>query len=139
MSRSAAAVKQVRPGVQVIGVEPVGAATMTASLDAGRPVVLETVRSVADGLLPARPGDLTFAHAHAFVDAVVTVSDDAIERAVAWLFRHAKLVVEQSAAASVAAALAASASSQDGPIVAVVSGGNISGSALIGILERVGH
>ena len=135
----AAAVKQVRPGVQVIGVEPVGAATMTASLDAGRPVALETVSSVADGLLPLRPGDVTFAHTRAFIDAVVTVSDNAIERAVAWLFRHAKLVVEPSGAASVAAAVAAAVSSVDEPIVAVVSGGNISGSALGGILERVGH
>ncbi len=134
----AAAVKQVRPAVHVIGVEPVGAATMTASLDAGRPVTLETVGSVADGLLPVRPGDLTFAHAHAFIDAVVTVSDDAIERALAWLFRHAKLVAEPSGAASVAAALATPASSLDEPIVAVVSGGNISGAALSGILERVG-
>ena len=135
----AAAAKQVRPGVQVIGVEPVGAATMTASLEAGRPVALETVSSVADGLLPIRPGDLTFAHAQAFLDAVVTVSDDAIERAVAWLFRHAKLVVEPSGAASVAAALATSAVSLDAPIVAVVSGGNISESALSAIVSRVGH
>ena len=136
-----AAVKQASPGVKVIGVEPVGAATMTASLDAGRPVTLETVRSVADGLLPVRPGDLTFAHAHAFVDAVVTVSDDAIERAVAWLFRYAKLVVEPSGAASVAAALITSGSSLDldASTVAVVSGGNISGPALVGIVERVGH
>jgi len=134
-----AAVKQVSPGVKVIGVEPVGAATMTASLDAGRPVTFETVSSVADGLLPVRPGDLTFAHAHAFVDAVVTVSDDAIERAVAWLFQYAKLVVEPSGAASVAAALVTSDSSLDEPTVAVVSGGNISGSALIGIVERAGR
>ena len=134
-----AAVKQVSPGVKVIGVEPVGAATMTASLDAGRPVTLETVSSVADGLLPVRPGDLTFAHAHAFVDAVVTVSDDAIERAVAWLFRYAKLVVEPSGAASVAAALVTSGSSLDASTVAVVSGGNISGPALVGMVERVGH
>lgn len=134
----AAAVKQVRPGAKVVGVEPVGAATMTASLDAGRPVTLEAVSSVADGLLPVRPGDLTLAHAHAFVDAVVTVSDHAIEQAVAWLFRNAKLVVEPSGAASVAAALATSASSFDEPSVAIVSGGNISGSALSAILSRVG-
>ena len=134
----AAAVKHVRPGVQIIGVEPVNAATMTASLGAGRPVTLETVSSVADGLLPMRPGDLTFAHTQAFVDEVVTVSDDEIERAVAWLFRHAKLVVEPSGAASVAAALATTAASLDAPIVAVVSGGNISGSALGRILSRVG-
>ena len=133
-----AAVKQVRPGVRVIGVEPEGAATMTASLDGGRPMTLETVCSVADGLLPVRPGDLTFAHTQAFVDGVVTVADDAIEWALAWLFRHAKLVVEPSGAASVAAVLATSISSLDDTTVAVVSGGNISGPAVGEILERVG-
>lgn len=133
-----AAVKQVSPSVKVIGVEPVGAATMTASLDAGRPVTFETVSSVADGLLPVRPGDLTFAHVDEFIDAVVTVSDDAIERAVAWLFQYAKLVVEPSGAASVAAALVRSDASLDEPTVAVISGGNISGSALAGIIERAG-
>ena len=116
-----------------------GVACVYVPIGAGRPVTLETVSSVADGLLPVRPGDLTLAHAHAFVDAVVTVSDHAIEQAVAWLFRDAKLVVEPSGAASVAAALATSASSLDEPSVARVSGGNISGSALSAILSRVGH
>jgi len=135
----AAAVKQARPGVKVIGVEPVGAAKMTASLDAGRPVTLETVSSVADGLLPVRPGDLTFRHTQAFVDDIVTVTDDAIDLALAWLFRRAKLVVEPSGAASVAAALSTAASSLDDATVAVVSGGNISGIALGAILERAEH
>ena len=143
VSGVAAAVKQRRAGVEVIGVEPAGAAKMTASLSAGRPVTLGAVSSVADGLLPVRPGRLTFAHTRAFVDAVVTVNDDAIERALAWLFRYAKLVVEPSGAASVAAALATSVADSgadvDEPIVAVVSGGNIAESKLSEILERVGH
>jgi len=89
--------------------------------------------------LPMRPGDLTFAHTQALVDEVVTVSDDAIERVVAWLFRHAKLVVELSGGASVAAALATSAASLDVQIVVVVRGEKISGSALSVIISRVGY
>ena len=65
----AAAIKQSKPSVRVIGVEPTGAAAMKASLDAGHPVTLARTESVADGLMPVRPGDLTFAHVKAFVDA----------------------------------------------------------------------
>jgi threonine dehydratase len=113
----------VRPSVRIIGVEPVGARTMGASIDAGRPVTLEQTASIADGLLPVRPGDLTFAHVQAFVDELVTVEDDAIADAVVWLFRKAKLVVEPSGAASLAAILGAPAAPD--VTVAVLSGGNI--------------
>jgi threonine dehydratase len=96
----AAAVKQSMPGVRVIGVEPIGAAAMKASLEAGHPVTLPKTESVADGLMPVRPGDLTFAHARKFVDTVVTVSDDEIIEAVLWLFTKAKVVAEPSGAAT---------------------------------------
>ena len=52
----AAAVKRRRPSARVIGVEPVGAAAMARSVEAGAPVTLESVASIADGLLPVRPG-----------------------------------------------------------------------------------
>ena len=132
----AAAVKQARPAAQVIGVEPVGAACLAASLAAGRPVTLERTASVADGLLPVRPGDLTFAAAEALVDDVVQVQDEAIERAVAWLCRHAKLVAEPSGAAATAAALAAEADPAAGLSVAVVSGGNVAPAALADLLRK---
>lgn len=131
-----AAVKQTCPRARVIGVEPAGAAKMLASLHEGRPKTLRSVNSVADGLLPVRPGNLTFLHVQEFVDTVVTVKDEVIERAVAWLFRSAKLVVEPSGAASVAAALTAASSTNYETCVAVVSGGNISGSALSKILKK---
>ena len=85
-----AAVKRMRASVRVIGVEPVRAARMTASLAAGAPVTLDTTTSIADGLLTLRPGDLTFAHVQAFVDGIVTVTDDEIAAAVKWLFHQAK-------------------------------------------------
>ena len=73
-----AAVKRMRPSVRVVGVEPAGAARMTASIAAGRPVTLDRTASIADGLLTLRPGDITFAHVQAFVDDVVTVTDEEI-------------------------------------------------------------
>ena len=125
----AAAIKQTRPSVRVIGVEPSGAAAMKASLEAGHAVTLAKAHSIADGLMPVRPGDLTFAHARAFVDEVITVEDTQIIDAVLWLFAAAKVVAEPSGAATVAAALNGASK---GITVAIVSGGNIG-------LEKLGE
>ena len=118
----AAATKQTRPDVRVVGVEPAGAAAMKASLEAGQAVTLPKTESVADGLMPVRPGDITFAHAKEFVDEVVTVSDDQIIDAMLWLFTSAKIVAEPSGAATVGAALNGAAR---GVTVAIISGGNV--------------
>jgi threonine dehydratase len=119
-----AAIKLSRPEVKVIGVEPAGAAAMKVSMAAGHPVALERTHSIADGLIPLRPGDLTFAHAQRFLYHVVTVEDEQIMDAVLWLLASAKIVVEPSGAATVAAALAG-VGPIDAPTVAIVSGGNM--------------
>jgi threonine dehydratase len=101
---------------------------MKASVEAGHPVTLPKTASIADGLMPVRPGDITFAHVQKFVDAIVTVEDAAIADAVLWTFTKAKLVAEPSGAATVAAVLGGALDAAldiDGPLVAVVSGGNI--------------
>ena len=133
----AAAIKRQKPVVRVIGVEPTGAASMKASIEGGQPVTLDKTHSIADGLLVARPGDLSFAHVQAFVDELVTVEDEAIARAVVWLFHHAKLVVEPSGAATVAAFLARTgrASRASGVTVAVLSGGNMAVDTLASLLK----
>ena len=130
-----AAIKQRRRDVRVIGVEPaVAARTRTASRAAGHPVTLEQTASIADGLMALRPGDLTFAHVQAFVDEVITVLEDcAIVRAIGWLFREARLVVEPSGAVTTAAILEAATPPPPGTI-AVVSGGNISAKDYAGYL-----
>ena len=130
-----AAIKQSKPSVKVIGVEPAGAAAMKASVDAGHPVTLAKAASVADGLMPVRPGDITYAHVSRFADAVITVDDPAIVEAVFWIFSNAKIVAEPSGAATTAAVLsgALDAALEDkivGPIVAVVSGGNMAADRL---------
>jgi threonine dehydratase len=118
----AAAIKQTRPDVRVVGVEPTGAAAMKASLEAGHAVTLPKTESVADGLMPVRPGEITFQHAQKFVDEVVTVDDAQIIDAMLWLFTSAKVVAEPSGAATVAAALNGAAR---GVTVAIISGGNV--------------
>ena len=124
ISGVAAAIKQGRPDIVVVGVEPAGAASMKESIDAGEVRTLEGARSIADGLMAVRPGEMTFAHVRQFVDRLVTVSDAEIAAAVRWLFERAKIVVEPSGAATVAAALRPDAK-YDPTIVAVVSGGNL--------------
>jgi threonine dehydratase len=109
---------------------------MSRSLAAGRPVTLESTASIADGLLPLRPGDLTFAHARALVDEVVTVDEDRLRDAVRYVAREARIVVEPSGAASVAAVLQRYGSAADvaRPVVAILSGGNIALDEIAAIL-----
>lgn len=129
VSGVSAAIKQSRPAVQVIGIEPEGAAAMKRSIEAGEVRTLEGSSSIADGLMAARPGDLNFAHVRTFVDRIDTVADAEIVAAVRWLFTRAKIVAEPSGAATVAAALRADAA-YAAPVVAIVSGGNLDPDAL---------
>lgn len=116
------------PRVAVVGVEPAGSAAMRASIEAGEPVTLPRTDSVADGLLTLRPGERTYRCVRRFARGVVTVSDETIIDAVLWIFTHARMVAEPSGAASVAAVLTGAADAPgaiDGPVVAIVSGGNL--------------
>jgi threonine dehydratase len=131
----AAAVKALRPDVKVIGVEPSGAPKMTRSLEAGQPVTIDLIGSIADGLLAVRPGDVTFAHVRSLVDEVVIVNDDEIAEAVKAIAREAKLVAEPSGAATVAAARRMAPPQSSGVHVAVVSGGNVSMETFAEILQ----
>jgi threonine dehydratase len=124
ISGIAVAVKALRPTARIVGVEPAGAAKMTASRAAGHPVTLPKTASIADGLVSVRPGDLTFAHVQALVDHVLTVDDSEIAAAVKWLFDNANVVAEPSGAATVAAVLRDRLAGED--VVAVISGGNVS-------------
>ena len=124
ISGVAAAIKQSQPDVAVIGVEPSGAASMKNAIDAGEVRTLEHARSIADGLMAVRPGDLNFAHVRKFVDRIDTVDDAEIAAAVRWLFVSAKIVAEPSGAVTVAAALSKSAAYVP-PVVAIISGGNL--------------
>jgi threonine dehydratase len=130
LSGVATAIKRSNPSVRVIGVEPDGAPTMKAAVAAGEPVSLPKTGSIADGLLTIRAGDATFAHAREFVDDFVTVPDDAIVKAIAWLFRHSRLVVEPSGATATAAVMLGLGNETGAKnIVAVVSGGNVAPDA----------
>jgi threonine dehydratase len=122
-----AALKQRNPKIRVIGVEPEGAAKMKRSLEAGKPVTLDRAASIADGLMTVRPGDLTFQHVRTFVDEIVTVTDPQMIRAIGWLYRRARIVVEPSGSVTTAAVMLGlgGIDPASGPVVAIVSGGNV--------------
>jgi threonine dehydratase len=129
ISGIATAVKELRPSVRVIGVEPEGAPTLFESLRAGRLVTLTGTNTIADGLKPVRAGDLTFEAVRRYVDEVVLVPDTTIMEAVAQLVKLEKLVVEPSGAASLAAVRAGKIV-VSAPTVCVLSGGNITAELL---------
>jgi threonine dehydratase len=124
-----ASLRRLRPSVRLIGVEPTGAASMRAALDADRVVTLPGTKTVADGLMPVRVGDLTFRHVRELADDVVTVEDDVIREAARFLLLRRKLVVEYSGAATVAALLSGAVRSP-GRTVAILSGGNMDPAAI---------
>ncbi len=123
----ATAVKALVPEAKVVTVEPEGAPTYERARAAGKPVTLDRTGSVADGLLPLRVGVLTFAHLSRFADRACLVSDVEIVRAVRYALDRLKLVLEPSGAATLAWLLAqpGGALAGTGPVVAVLSGGNV--------------
>ncbi len=118
------AVAALAPDVRLVGVEPAGAAKLTAALAAGAPRTLERTESMADGLLSRSVGDLTFDVLRRVVREAVTVTEEEIAAAVRYLHYHTALRPEPSGAVAVAALLAGRLR-PDGPTVAVVSGGNV--------------
>ncbi|MFJ5828519.1 threonine ammonia-lyase [Streptomyces sp. NPDC093089] len=129
------AVKSLRPDVKVIGVQAEGAAAYPPSLAAGHPVVIESPVTMADGIKVGRPGDVPFSLVQEYVDEVRTVSEDALSSALLLCLERAKLVVEPAGASPVAALLSDPKAFQ-GPVVAVLSGGNVDPLLLQRILRH---
>ncbi|WP_089099142.1 threonine ammonia-lyase [Streptomyces hyaluromycini] len=120
----AVAVKAVRPDVRIVGVQAEGAAAYPPSLAAGRPVTVANPATMADGIKVGRPGDVPFALVEELVDEVRTVSEDQLSAALLLCLERAKMVVEPAGASPVAALLG-EPGAFPGPVVAVLSGGNV--------------
>lgn len=136
ISGIATALKSLKPGVRVIGVEPEGAPKMSESIKAGKVVQLGETHSIADGLIARAPGELTFELTKRYVDNIVRVSEDQIEKAVFAVMRECHLLIEPSAAAAVAGLLEQAHPKSGEKVVVVVSGGNISLKTLATILSK---
>ena len=129
------AVKATRPDVRVVAVQAERAAAYPGSLAAGRPVPLEKMTTMADGIAVGCPGDVTFEHVQGVVDEVLTVSEDALSRALLFCLERAKMVVEPAGVAAVAAVLEEPRRFEP-PVVAVLSGGNIDPVLLVRVIQH---
>ena len=144
ISGIAVAVKALLKDTRVIGVEPELAADARESLQPGTRVAwtpAQTARTRADALRVEQVGELTFPHLQAYVDDIVTVTEDEMLDAIRRLARQARLIAEPGGAAAVAAALYRDAgelgiaSAAGEPVVALLSGGNIDPALLTEILQ----
>jgi threonine dehydratase len=120
----AVAVKALLPGVRVVAAQASGAASYAPSLQAGAPVPLAAMTTMADGIAVGCPGEVPFAIVRELVDDVVTVDEEALSRALLLVLERAKLVVEPAGAAGLAAVMEDPAAFEP-PVVAVLSGGNV--------------
>jgi threonine dehydratase len=119
-----AAVAALKPSVRVIGVEPAGAAKLSAALAAGGPIALDQTESLADGLLTRSIGRLTWSVLSPVVRQAVQVNELEIGQGLRHLYERVRLVVEPSGAVTTAALLAGRIPA-DGLVVAVATGGNV--------------
>ena len=115
--------KLLNPNVTVIGVEPEGAASMKASLEAGHVVTLPTANTIADGVAVKTPGDLVFPYVQANIDHVITISDTELVDAFLDMMERHKMVVENAGLLSVAALKHLDVKGLN--VVCVLSGGNM--------------
>ena len=120
----ATAIKARRPDVRVVGVQADSAAAYPRSLAAGRPVALDSMTTMADGIAVGCPGNIPFAAVQTYVDEMRTVSEESLSTALLALLERAKVVVEPAGAAAVAAVMDTPRDFA-GPVVVVLSGGNI--------------
>jgi threonine dehydratase len=135
ISGVAVAAKALRPQVRIIGVQAAGAASYPPSLAAGAPMRLPESRTIADGIAVLRPGELNFVHVSKLVDEVVTVTDGELSAALLLLLERHKMVVEPAGGAAVAALMSRELD-LPGPVVAILSGGNIDPMLLMRVIEH---
>lgn len=130
-----ALVRERRPDVRIVGVQAADAAAYPPSLAQGRPLAADLGPTMADGIAVAEPGVVPFEVIRDQLDAVVTVSEESMSTALIGLLERAKMLVEPSGAAGVAALLD-DPEAFEGPVVAVLSGGNIDPLVLLDVIRH---
>ncbi len=115
--------KLLNPNVEVIGVEPTGAASMKASLEAGHVVTLPTASTIADGVAVKTPGDLVFPYVQQNVDRVLALEDGELVEAFLDIMERHKMIVENAGLFTVAALKHLDCKGKN--VVSVLSGGNM--------------
>lgn len=138
VSGSALAIRELSPNTEVLCVEPAGFDDTRRSLEAGhRMSNAMGARSICDALLSPSPGVLTFALMRELLAGGVTVTDAQVQAAMAWAYRHLKLVIEPGGAVALAALLAGQVPTHGRTIAIVISGGNVDRATFVEALRQV--
>ncbi|KRC66368.1 threonine dehydratase [Aeromicrobium sp. Root236] len=124
-----------RPDLRIVGVQAKDAAAYPPSLAAGKPVTSPMGITMADGISVAMPGDIPYGILESLCHEVLTVSEESMSSALISLLERAKLLVEPAGAAAVAAILE-QPDAFEGPVVAVLSGGNIDALVLLDVIRH---
>jgi threonine dehydratase len=132
----ACALKECKPNIQVIGVQPSRLPSMKSALDNGKPVTSPAAVTIADGIAVRRVGSRTLPLIRKYVDDIVTVQEEEIANAILLLLEQEKTLAEGAGAAAMAALLNRRIALSGKKVVAIVSGGNIDVTLLARIIER---
>ena len=132
----ATVIRANKPDTTIVGVQAEAAAAYPMSLAAGHPIAADKMATMADGIAVGLPGAVPFEVIRSTVDRVDTVSEAALSRAMLQLLEHSKLVVEPAGAAGVALLNESTGLAWAGPIVVVLSGGNIDPLLMLRIIRH---
>jgi threonine dehydratase len=135
LSGVAAYLKEVRPSVRIIAVEPSGAACLKAAHDVGKPVSLDSVATISYGLAENRVGSMCFEIIRPLVDELIVVEDSEMMRAIRLLFEWEHILAEPAGAAALAAVLYHHRASPGERVVIIQSGANITDGAMLTALK----
>jgi threonine dehydratase len=132
----ACAVKETRPSIKVYGVQPSRIPSMKAAVAAGKPVTLESAKTIADGIAVRRAGDCTLPLVQKYVDDIVNVEEEEIANAILLLLEREKTLAEGAGAAAIAAVLNRKIELHNKRVAVLVCGGNIDVTLLARVIER---
>ena len=126
--------KLLNPSVKVIGVEPEGAASMKASLEAGHIVTLPTVETIADGVAVKTPGDKVLPYLQKYLDGIITVKDEELVNCFLDMTEKHKMIVENAGLLTAAALYHLDCRDQN--VVSILTGGNMDVITMASIIQH---
>lgn len=132
----AIAVKETNPAIKIFGVEALACPSMIQSVKEGKPIIVDSGPTMADGIAVKKPGELPYEIVQQYVDELFTVDEMEIARTMLMLLERNKLLVEASGASSLAALLYKKLPIQNKKVVAVLSGGNVDVNFISSIIKR---
>ncbi len=132
----ACAAKETKPSVLIFGVQPARIPSMKAAVAEGRPVTLDSAKTIADGIAVRRAGERTLPLVEKYVDDIVTVEEEEIANAILLLLEREKTLAEGAGAAALAAILNRKLPLAAKRVAVLVCGGNIDVTLLARIIER---